>query len=146
MGVARLSNLATKWPYPKPREGEKHLNSGRNGFGLRIFTVRTMVFSLLLLVAGAQRLWADDRSDCQHRVDKAEKSYDDALRHHSAGSHEVLERQQELNAERENCWNRNHSWWNGKEQRWHEQRDWDRDEHHDHDRDHDRDHDHDQNH
>jgi len=119
------------------------LNSRRDMLGVRTLALTAAVFGLLLLGAGVQRAAADDRSDCQHRIAKAERNYDDALRHHGAGSHEVLDRQRDLNAERENCWNRNHSWWDGKENRWHEQRDWDRDEHHDHDRDHDRDHDHD---
>jgi hypothetical protein len=74
----------------------------------------------------------DDRTKCQRRVEKAEARYDDAVRDHGKHSHEADARREELNRERENCYERFHQWWDGKEQRWRDDKDWDHD---DHDRD-----------
>jgi hypothetical protein len=89
----------------------------------------------VLAFATAPRAFADDdRSKCQHRIEKAEARYTDAVRDHGERSSEAAKRRHELNDERERCYQAYHSWWNGQDHQWHNDRDWDRDDHdHDHD-------------
>jgi hypothetical protein len=87
----------------------------------------------LLTFMAVPRSHADDeRAKCQHRIEKAEARLDDAIRKHGEHSHEADERRHDLAAERQTCWNRYHQWWDGKEQRWHEDQNWDYDHDHDH--------------
>jgi hypothetical protein len=98
--------------------------------------VAVIVAGALWFFAAAPRVHADeDRSRCQHAVEKAEARLDRAVEKHGEHSHETEERRRDLNAERERCWNQYHQWWNGREHRWETEHDWDRD-HHDHDDDH----------
>jgi hypothetical protein len=125
--------------YPSLRENaqEECLNLRRkiSGFGKAV--VSAGVLSALLLFAGAPRTRADrdDRAKCHRRIERAEAKYDKAVRRHGERSRQADEERRELNAARERCWSEFHGWWNGRERRWHEDRDWDRD-----DRDRDRDH------
>jgi len=80
----------------------------------------------------------DDRSKCQHRIEKAEARLSDAVRDHGPRSSQAEQRRHELNEERERCYQANHAWYYGQDRQWHNDRDWDR---YDHDRD-DHDHDH----
>jgi hypothetical protein len=75
----------------------------------------------------------DYKANCRQRVEKAEFKLDQSIRAHGANSHQAQQRRQQLRAERERCWNREHSWWDGRGQSWHNDRDWDRyDNDHDH--------------
>lgn len=106
---------------------------------------RTMVaaatLSVLALVVLAPRAQADERSNCQKRIEKAESRLHDAVRRHGPSSRQANDRRRDLNAERERCWERHHAWWGLRDRQWHNERDWDR-----YDRDYDRDHDHDHDH
>lgn len=97
-----------------------------------------MFFSVVAFAATPRAHADDDRSKCQHRIEKAEARYSDAVRDHGERSEQAEHRRHELNEERERCYQSYHSWWSSQDRRWHNDRDWDRD---DHDRDHDRDHD-----
>lgn len=106
-----------------------------------ILTRRLAKTAVAFVVAGA--LWffvaapqahADDRSRCQHAVEKAEARYDRAVQKDGEHSHEAEERRRDLNAERQRCWDQYHQWWNGREHRWETEQNWDND-HHDHDHD-----------
>jgi hypothetical protein len=99
-----------------------------------------VVAGALFLLVAAPRAQADERDKCQHAVSKAEARLDRAVQKNGERSHEAEERRRDLNAERERCWGQYHQWWNGRDQRWETEHNWDRDG----DRDHDRDHDHDQ--
>jgi hypothetical protein len=80
----------------------------------------------MVMLAGAPPSQAmDGRERCQHHIQKAEARLDEAVRRHGERSHQAEERRRDLNAERDHCWNQYHAWWNGHENRWHEQRDWD---------------------
>lgn len=68
---------------------------------------------------------ADDRSKCQHNIEKAEARLDNAIRRHGARSHEAEDRRRDLNNEREHCWSAHHAWYDAHEHRWHNERDWD---------------------
>lgn len=70
---------------------------------------------------------ADDRSKCQHAVEKAEARLDHAIHDKGERSREAEERRRDLNAERQRCWEQHHQWWNGKEHRWETEQNWDRD-------------------
>ena len=74
---------------------------------------------------------ADDRSHCQHAVEKAEARLDQAVAHNGEHSRQADDRRRDLNAERQRCWEAHHQWWNGHEHRWETEQNWDRD--HDHD-------------
>ena len=83
-----------------------------------------MAWSLLLFVA-APLVHADDRSKCQHAIEKAEARLDRAIHDKGEHSREAENRRRDLNAERENCWNRYHQWWNGRDHRWETEHNWD---------------------
>jgi len=95
-----------------------------------------MFFSVVAFAATPRAHADDDRSKCQHRIEKAEAHYADAVRDHGERSEQAEHRRHELNEERDRCYQTYHSWWSSQDHRWHNDRDWDRD---DHDRDHDRD-------
>ena len=88
----------------------------------------------LMFFVAAPRAHADDRSQCQHAVEKAEARLDRAIHDNGEHSREAEDRRRDLNAERQRCWEQYHQWWNGKEHRWETEQNWDRD--HDHDYDH----------
>lgn len=67
----------------------------------------------------------DDHAKCQHRIEKAEHNLDVAVHKHGEHSPAADQRRRELNAERENCFNTYHGYWNGSDHRWHTERDWD---------------------
>lgn len=73
----------------------------------------------------------DDRSHCQHAVEKAEARLDRAIAHNGEHSRQADDRRRDLNAERQRCWELHHQWWNGHEHRWETEQNWDHD--HDHD-------------
>ena len=87
--------------------------------------------ALMLFITAAPQVRADERSRCQHQVEKAEARLDRAIHERGEHSREAEERRRDLNAERQRCWDRHHQWWNGKEHRWETERSWD-EEHHDH--------------
>ncbi|MGA8618927.1 MAG: hypothetical protein WB660_10485 [Candidatus Sulfotelmatobacter sp.] len=87
--------------------------------------------ALLFFVASAPQARADDRSHCQHAIEKAEARLDSAIQHNGEHSREAEDRRRDLNAERQRCWEQHHQWWNGKEHRWETEQNWDHD--HDHD-------------
>ena len=80
--------------------------------------------ALMWFVAAAPQAHADDRSHCQHAIEKAEANLDKAIRDHGDHSHEAEDRRRDLNAERQHCWEAYHQWWNGKEHRWETERTW----------------------
>ena len=87
--------------------------------------------ALFLFVAAAPKAHDDDRSHCQHAVEKAEARLDKAVHDNGEHSREADDRRRDLNAERERCWSAYHQWWNGKEHRWETEHNWDNDmDHH----------------
>jgi hypothetical protein len=74
--------------------------------------------ALFMFVAAAPQARADDRSHCQHAVEKAEANLDRAVRDHGEHSPQADARRHDLNAERHHCYEQYHQWWNGKEHRW----------------------------
>jgi len=96
----------------------------------KIVTAALVAGALSLFVAVAPQARADDRSKCQHAVEKAEARFDRAVQEKGERSREAEDRRRDLNAERERCWGQYHQWWNGKEHRWETEHNWDAD--HDH--------------
>lgn len=82
-----------------------------------------MVVALSWFVA-APIAHADDRSNCQHAVEKAESRLDNAIRHNGEHSRQAEDRRRDLNAERQRCWDAHHQWWNGKDHRWETEQNW----------------------
>ena len=83
----------------------------------------------LFVFVAAPRAHADDRSHCQHAVEKAESRLDKAIHDNGEHSRQADDRRRELNAERERCWGAYHQWWNGKDHRWETEHNWDADHH-----------------
>jgi|SRR5580658_4182884 hypothetical protein len=80
--------------------------------------------ALLLFVASPLIVHADDRSKCQHAVEKAEARLDKAIHDKGEHSRDADDRRRDLNAERERCWGQYHQWWNGKDHRWETEHNW----------------------
>ena len=109
-----------------------------------------VLLGALGFLAATPSAQADDRRDCQRRVERAEWRLRDAIQDHGYYSHQAFDRRRDLNRERERCYDRYHSYWDGNRHEWRGDRDWDRDDRFrgrdgDHDRDdrrfRDRDHD-----
>src|SRR5215469_17103708 len=119
------------------RRGSLNTHRTRNYAGAERSAFTLAVVTFLLMFVGLPRLRADDeRTKCQRRIEKAEARYEDAVRDHGWQSHEAEERREALHRERERCYERFHQWWDGREQRWHDDKDWDRDDRDERDRDH----------
>lgn len=100
----------------------------------KLTAATTLLGLALFLIPAAPRAYADDRADCQHHIEKAEARVDEAARKYGPNSRQVADRQRDLNAERQRCWDKNHAWYNAREHRWETQQNW---EGYDHDHDHD---------
>jgi|SRR5580658_5328033 hypothetical protein len=85
--------------------------------------------ALVWFVAAAPQAHADDRSHCQHAIEKAEANLDRAIHDHGDHSPQADDRRRDLNAERQKCWDQYHQWWNGKEHRWETEHTWDANPH-----------------
>jgi hypothetical protein len=86
----------------------------------------------LLLFLSAPHVHADERDKCRHAIEKAEAKLDKAIRNKGEHSREADDRRRDLNAERERCWGAYHAWWNGKDNRWETEHNWDNDHHDNH--------------
>src|SRR5271163_3497177 len=75
-------------------------------------------FALVLFLATPRAAHADDRSKCQHAIEKAEARLDKAIHDKGEHSRDADDRRRDLNAERQHCWDAYHQWWNGKDHRW----------------------------
>jgi hypothetical protein len=67
---------------------------------------------------------ADGRDKCRQTIERDEARLHDAIAKHGEHSHEAEARRHDLNADRERCWEKVHAWWNGDDQRWHTDHDW----------------------
>jgi hypothetical protein len=83
-----------------------------------------VVGAALMFFVAAPRAHADERSKCQHAIEKAEGNLDKAIHDHGDHSPQADSRRRDLNAERQHCWDANHQWWNGKEHRWETEQTW----------------------
>jgi len=102
--------------------------------------------SVLLLFVAVPRSQADDRERCQRNTEQVEHRFWDASRTYGGNSDQAKYQWRQLKAARQYCWNKYHAWYGARDQRWHNERDWDRydqerDRSHDKDWDRDRDHD-----
>jgi hypothetical protein len=86
----------------------------------------------VMFFVAAPSAHADDRSHCQHAIEKAESRLTHAIEHNGEHSREAEDRRRDLNAERQRCWEQYHQWWNGREHRWETEQNWDN-EHRDYD-------------
>jgi hypothetical protein len=83
--------------------------------------VMAVAFMLFVMAPNAH---ADDRSHCQHAIEKAESRLNKAVAHNGEHSREAEDRRRDLNAERERCWGQYHQWWNGRDHRWETEHNW----------------------
>jgi hypothetical protein len=86
------------------------------------------VLGTLLMFMGLavpQLAHADARSRCQHRIEKAQARLDHEIHVHGAHSPQADSAWHDLRAERQNCWNSFHEWWDGHD--WHKDNNWDHD-------------------
>jgi len=89
--------------------------------------IAAVVAGALFMFAAAPLVHADDKDKCRHAIEKAEARLDQAIRDKGEHSHEADQRRHDLNSERERCWTAYHGWWNGKENRWETEHNWDND-------------------
>ena len=101
---------------------------------LSTLTAFAVVF--VLFAAAPTKASSDGRSNCQHRVDKAEQHYRQETHEHGKHSRQAEDAKSRLNAEWDRCWNETHAWYDPQRHEWHSDRDWDRN--YDWDNDHDR--------
>jgi hypothetical protein len=97
-------------------------------------TIAAVAVGATLLV-GPAKASADERSRCQHRVDKAEQHYRHEAHEHGKHSRQAEEAKAKLNAEWDRCWTEAHSWYDPYRHEWRTDRDWDRNYDWDRDRD-----------
>jgi len=91
--------------------------------------IASTVLGVILSVASAPLARADEeRSKCQHHIEKAEDKLSRAISRHGERSSQARSARERLAAERHNCWARHHAWYNAQERRWHTEQDWDRDD------------------
>ena len=126
------------------------------GAGMKKTALATATMGALLLFVGAavpQVAHAQDRDDqheyrernnkgmekCQRRIEKAEAKLTEEMRDHGNGSRKADRAWLDLRSERQRCYTAYHQWWDGRDQQWRMDRDWDRDPRNDRDdRDRDR--------
>ena len=103
-------------------------------------TVTAFAVVAVLFAAAPSKASADERSNCQRRVDKAEQHYSHEAREHGKHSRQAEDAKARLNADWDRCWNETHAWYDPHRHEWRTDRDWDRnyDWDYDHDRDRDR--------
>ena len=101
-------------------------------------TLTAFAVVAVLFAAGPSQASADERSNCQHRVDKAEQHYRHEAREHGKHSRPAEDAKARLNAEWDRCWNETHAWYDPHRHEWSTGRDWDRNYDWDDDRDRDR--------
>lgn len=75
---------------------------------------------------------------CQRRIQKAEAKLNEEMREHGNRSRQADRAWMQLREQRQRCFTAYHRWWNGRDQQWREDNDWNRDPRGDRD-DHDRD-------
>jgi hypothetical protein len=90
-----------------------------------------------LLLGAPSKASADARSNCQHRVEKAEQHFRHEVREHGKHSRQAEDAKARLNAQWDRCWNESHAWYDPQRHEWRTDRDWDRNYDWDRDRDHD---------
>ncbi len=88
--------------------------------------IAALTLGVVLMFVAVPRSHADDRANCQERIEQTEARLQQEIREHGEHSPQADNRRRELNEERERCWNEHHGWWNGSEHQWHTERDWDR--------------------
>jgi hypothetical protein len=101
--------------------------------------IAAFAISTALVCSTGTKAFADGRTRCQHRVEKAEEHYRHEVREHGKHSPKAEEARAKLNAEWDRCWNEAHVWYDPHRHEWRSERDWDRDYDWDRDRDRDRD-------
>ena len=87
------------------------------------------------VVGVSSKAAADDRSDCQRRVEKAEDHYRKESHEHGKHSRQANNARAKLNETWDRCWSSTHAWYDPHRHEWRTDRDWD----HNYDWDHDRD-------
>lgn len=75
---------------------------------------------------------------CQQRIQKAEAKLTNEMREHGNRSRQADHAWMQLRSERQRCYTAYHQWWNGRDQQWRQDNDWNRDPRGDRD-DHDKD-------
>lgn len=98
-------------------------------FGAAKITLAGAALAGFLLFTGAPGSRADD--DCQRRISRADHRLHEAIEHHGRESRQAEAARHNLHEAREDCYTRNHRWWDEDGHRWRQDRDWDD---HDHDR------------
>lgn len=84
-------------------------------------------FLLFMGLSATQLAHADARSHCQHRIEHARTQLDREVQRHGAHSPQADAAWHNLRAERQECWNKYHQWWDSRDHTWHKDNDWDQD-------------------
>jgi len=89
------------------------------------------------VVAVPPKASADDRSDCQKKVEKAQDHYRHEAHEHGKHSRQAQDARAKLNETWDRCWTGTHAWYDPHRHEWRTDRDWDRNYDWDHDNDRD---------
>ena len=89
------------------------------------------------ILAVPPRASADERSDCQRRVEKAQDHYRKEVHEHGKHSRQAQEARGKMNEAWDRCWTGAHVWYDPHRHEWRTERDWDHNYDWDHDRDRD---------
>lgn len=122
------------------------MNAGQNYIYTRIkrAAIGTATTGALLLFIGAavpQYAHAQDQDErhemrerdrkgiqkCQERTQKAEAKLTEEMREHGNRSPQADHAWMALRAQRQRCYTAYHQWWNGRDQQWREDSDWNHD-------------------
>jgi hypothetical protein len=98
-------------------------------------TVAAVAVAGAMLAAAPSKASADSRSNCQHRVEKAQQRYRHEAHEHGRHSRQAEEAKARLNNTWDRCWNEAHAWYDPNRHEWRTDPDWDRNYDWDHDRD-----------
>ncbi len=82
-----------------------------------------LAMGAMFMFAAVPQVRAEDHKECQEHIQKAQAKLDRAIAKHGERSPDAEHARQDLNAERDRCWNKYHGYW-GADNRWHDQRDW----------------------
>jgi hypothetical protein len=88
-------------------------------------------------VAVPQKASADQRTDCQKKVEKAQDHYRHEIHEHGKHSRQAQAARGKLNETWDRCWTSTHAWYDPHRHEWRTDRDWDRNYDWDHDNDRD---------
>ena len=102
------------------------MNLHRNFASVAKTLAVAVMLNVVAMVVAVPRAHADNRANCQRRIESAEGKFHQETRQHGWNSRQANHWRSELNEERQRCLSQSHGWWGYHDRQWHNERDWDR--------------------